>query len=458
MASKRYSKYFPIIFLLADLLALNLSIALANVLKFDILFFSQNEYDLLFLTINVLWIGVFFGSKLHEINRENRLLDHLNSALSALVVNLAIMFALWFVTKPYHYSREHLFYVYFFFSMLCVIWRSIWHYSIRYYRSKGFNARNVIIIGKSRVGDDLVNLFEVDKGIGYKFLGYFDKKKDEDVIGDLEDVQEFALANEVDIIFCYLPKLNEQQAMDLINFAENNLIQVKIISQFSSLGLGNMVIQSYGSVPTINLTALPLDKKLNKVVKRSFDLVFSLFITICLLSWLLPIVALLIKLESKGPVFFKQERNGLNNQKFLIWKFRTMYVHDDRRVVQAKKGDSRITKFGALLRKTSIDELPQFFNVITGDMSVVGPRPHAVQHNEEFRKKIDRFIQRHAVKPGITGLAQAKGFRGETATLSDIQGRVKLDRFYVKNWSLLLDFKIIVLTAISMIRSNENAY
>ncbi|MEP4535164.1 MAG: undecaprenyl-phosphate glucose phosphotransferase [Cyclobacteriaceae bacterium] len=459
MASRRYSQYFPLIFVIADLAALNLSVFAANFLKFNSFNYPHNSYPLLYALLNALWIGVFFGAKLHEIKRENRLLDHLNSVLSALVVNLAIVFAFWFIAKPYYYSREHLFYTYLSFTVLIVLWRSIWHYFIRYYRSKGFNIRNVIIIGHNQLAEDLVNVFEVDKGIGYNFLGYFDddlpidKRK-----GTIDEVREFAIENKVDIIFCYLPKIGEEATTELVNFAENNLIKVKIISQFSALGFNNLAIQNYGSIPTINITALPLDKKVNQFVKRAFDVVFASCVLLFVLSWLVPIISLLIRFESKGPIFFRQERNGLNNKKFKIWKFRSMYVHDDSKVIQAQKGDNRITTIGAFLRKSSIDELPQFFNVLAGDMSVVGPRPHAVKHNEEFRKKIDRFIQRHAVKPGITGLAQAKGFRGETTTFSDIHGRVKLDRFYVKNWSLILDFKIIILTIVTILKGSENAY
>ena len=179
---------------------------------------------------------------------------------------------------------------------------------------------------------------------------------------------------------------------------------------------------------------------------------------IFILSWLVPLIGLLIKLESKGPVFFKQNRHGRNNKLFLCYKFRTMVVNQLSDTKQATKNDPRITRVGSILRKTSIDEVPQFINVFLGSMSVVGPRPHPIKLNEEFAPQIDRFFQRHAVKPGITGLAQAKGFRGETSQFNDMYGRVKLDRFYVKNWSLFLDLKIIILTIISIIKSNENAY
>lgn len=458
MPNRRYSQFFPIIFIVSDLVALNLSIGIANVIKFESFIFRDESYSILYILINILWVSVFFASRLNEIRRESRLLEHLNGVLSALVVNLAIVFALWFLTKPYYYSREHLFLLYLFFTLLILSWRLVWHYFIRYYRSKGYNNRKVVIIGSHPIAEELTNLFEVDKGIGYEFLGFFDDDvKGDQILGTINELEDYVLENDVDIIFCYLPKLAGGKITQVINFAENNLIKVKIISQFSALGY-SLTLQNYGSIPVLNITSLPLDKIINQYIKRMFDLTFALFVFIFLLSWLIPIIALTIKMESRGPIFFRQERNGLNNKKFKIWKFRSMSVHDDTTVIQARKGDDRITKVGAFLRKTSIDELPQFVNVLMGDMSVVGPRPHAVEHNEEFRKKIDKFIQRHAVKPGITGLAQAKGYRGETTTFNDIQGRVRLDRFYVKNWSLLLDFKIIVLTVVSILKGSENAY
>ncbi|MFT7161492.1 MAG: putative colanic acid biosynthesis UDP-glucose lipid carrier transferase, partial [Bacteroidia bacterium] len=220
----------------------------------------------------------------------------------------------------------------------------------------------------------------------------------------------------------------------------------------------NLSVQKYGTIPVINVNSIPLDKTLNRFFKRVFDLAFSFFVMIFVLSWLIPLVGLLIKLESKGPVFFRQTRHGKNNTLFLCWKFRTMIVNEEADTKQASINDSRITKIGAILRKTSIDEFPQFINVFLGDMSIVGPRPHPVNLNNIFSPKIDRFVQRHAVKPGVTGLAQAKGYRGETQTFSQMYGRVRLDRFYVKNWSLLLDLKIILLTVYTIIWKTDNVY
>ncbi|SHN34635.1 putative colanic acid biosysnthesis UDP-glucose lipid carrier transferase [Cyclobacterium lianum] len=193
-------------------------------------------------------------------------------------------------------------------------------------------------------------------------------------------------------------------------------------------------------------------------VKRSLDLVLSIGLVVFVFSWLFPIIGLLIKATSKGPVFFQQLRHGKDNVPFYCLKFRTMYLNDQADVKQATKNDPRVTWIGKFLRKSSMDELPQFFNVIKGDMSIVGPRPHAVPMNYKFSAEIDNFMFRHTVKPGITGLAQAKGFRGETRDFYDIYSRCKLDIFYVNNWSPFLDLKIIFWTIVSMLIDKDKAY
>lgn len=460
-ATHRFSKFFPIIFILADLVCLNTSIAVANQDRFGTLFYYNDSYLTLQVVLNICWLVIFFVIGLQEINRESRLIDHLNTVLTGLVINLSVVFALWFIAKPFYYSRQHLFITYLAFTTLLVGWRVIWYYLIRYSRTKGFNVRKVIIVGHGDLAHELEEYFKTNPGIGYKFLGYFDNEPSsvpKGYLGDVNSVREYVISESVDVIFCCLPHLYDQEIKSLIDFAENNLVKMKIMSQFSRLGNKNLTIQKYGGIPIINVSAIPLDSRANQFVKRLFDVIFSSLVILFIFSWLVPVIALLIKLESKGPVFFKQYRNGRDNHPFRCWKFRTMVVNEVADELQAVKNDPRITKIGAVLRRTSIDELPQFLNVFLGDMSVVGPRPHPIKLNEKFQPKIDRFMQRHAVKPGITGLAQAKGFRGETTVFSDMSGRVRLDRFYVKNWSLILDFRIIVLTVVSILRGSENAY
>ncbi len=459
MARRRFSTYFPVLFLFFDLLFLNIGFFVANYIRFQAFWFQGDRYPFLFVFLNIAWVLIFVWTKLGKAERETSILDYVSQILLALTVNLAVVFAMWASTRAYFYSREHLFYTYLIFSFLVISWRVGFIYLVRFYRSRGYNYRNIIIVGFGPIGRSLKKHFAQNPQIGYSFQGFFDHNSaQEAVMGSIEDIDSYCQENKVDIIFCCLPKLFDEDVRNIVNFAENNLIKVKLLSDFSKLTNRKLEIQRYGNIPVLDVSSIPLDHMYNRVIKRTFDILFSLLVMVFFLSWIFPIVAMLIKLESKGPVFFRQLRNGRSNDQFLMWKFRSMYVHQDEKVVQAKKNDSRITKLGAFLRKSSIDELPQFINVLLGNMSVVGPRPHAVQHNLEYQPKIDRFIQRHAVKPGVTGLAQAKGFRGETAKFSDMYSRVKLDRFYVKNWSLVFDVKIVLLTIYSILWKTDKAY
>lgn len=432
---------------------------MANYVRFNTFWFQGDRYPFLFVFLNITWVIIFFVTKLNRVDRERSVVDYISQILLGLTINLAVVFTMWASTRAYFYSREHLFYTYLIFSFLVVSWRVGFINILRFYRTKGYNLRNIIIVGYGPIGRNLKRHLQNNPEIGYVFKGFFDHKLEQDeVTGAVEDVPNFVVNNKIDIIFCCLPKLFDQDVKPLIDFAENNLIKIKLLSDFSKVGNKKLEVQQYGNIPVLNVSSIPLDRTINRVAKRTFDIVFSLLVSILILSWLFPLVAILIKTNSKGPIFFRQYRNGKMNQPFLIWKFRTMVVHKDNEVKQAKKNDSRITPIGSFLRKTSIDELPQFFNVLTGEMSVVGPRPHAVPHNEAYRPKIDRFLQRHAVKPGLTGLAQAKGYRGETSRFSEMYGRVKLDRFYVKKWSLWFDVKIIIMTIYSILFKTEKAY
>jgi putative colanic acid biosynthesis UDP-glucose lipid carrier transferase len=208
----------------------------------------------------------------------------------------------------------------------------------------------------------------------------------------------------------------------------------------------------------LNVNKLPFEFAENFYIKRIFDILFSFFTCIFILSWLIPILWVLVKLESKGPLIFKQKREGINGKEFVCYKFRSMEINELSDRVHATKNDARVTTMGAFLRKTSMDELPQFFNVILGDMSVVGPRPHLESLSIEYQKDVDDYLKRHIVKPGITGLAQVSGYRGEIKKKSDIKNRVRLDIFYIENWSFLLDIKIIIQTILNVFKGEEKAY
>ena len=334
----------------------------------------------------------------------------------------------------------------------------LFYYLKRYRIITGSNFRNAIIIGHTPEAIRLKEVFENRTDYGYRFLGFFsDKKTGHDILGKVEGVIDFVPENKVDEIYCSLNELSNQQVKQLVEFADENNLALKFIPDTKEIFSKNLKIDYYEVFPVLSMQKTQLHQPLIKTFKRIFDIIFSLIVMIFLLSWLVPVLAILIKLESKGSIFFRQGRPGLDEKEFFCYKFRSMLVNKNTEK-EASKNDPRVTRIGKFLRKTSIDELPQFLNVLMGDMSVVGPRPHLWSQNKSYGSKIKKYMVRHYVKPGITGLAQVKGFRGEIETDADMINRIKHDVFYIENWSLLLDIKIIVQTVINIFKGEEKAY
>jgi putative colanic acid biosynthesis UDP-glucose lipid carrier transferase len=315
-----------------------------------------------------------------------------------------------------------------------------------------------VIIGYTPEAIKLKEVFENRNDFGYRFLGYFsDKKTNAAITGKLDQLKAFVLANKVDEIYCSLNEITNDQLKDLVEFADDYRKTIKFIPDSKEIFSKNLKIDYYEFFPVLSLQKTLLHDPITKLFKRFFDVVFSLFVLVFLLSWLVPIMAILIKLESRGPIFFKQGRPGIDEKEFFCFKFRSMKINKTTER-EASKNDPRVTKIGRFIRKTSIDEMPQFLNVLLGDMSVVGPRPHLWSQNKAYGNKIKKYMVRHYVKPGITGLAQVRGFRGEIETDEDMINRIKYDVFYIENWSLILDLKIIAQTVINIFKGEEKAY
>lgn len=344
-------------------------------------------------------------------------------------------------------------------TTLVAIFKFFLFYNLKKYRIiTGSNYRNVVIIGHTEESVRLKELFEERNDYGYRFLGYFsNKSKSSEISGNLEDLKTFIQNNKVDEIFSSLDEMTNDQTINMVEFADINNINIKFIPGSKEIFSKNLKINYLEMFPVLTMQKTILHEPSIKTIKRIFDIVFSLLVIVFLLSWIVPILAILIKLESKGPVFFKQGRPGLEENEFFCYKFRSMQINVTTEK-EASKNDPRVTKIGKFMRKTSMDELPQFFNVLLGDMSVVGPRPHLWSQNKSYGNKIKKYMVRHYVKPGITGLAQVKGFRGEIESDEDMINRIKFDVFYIDNWSLILDLKIIVLTVINIIKGEKKAY
>ena len=342
--------------------------------------------------------------------------------------------------------------------LVLAIWRISLFFIFRKYRSiTGSNYKRVVIIGSNQSTKNLQEFFNKHVGFGYRFTGFFSDINDSDKLGSIKESFDYIISNEIDEVYCSIKELSNQRIKEFIEFCDTNFKTLKFIPDNRGLFAKNLHINYYDITPVLSLRQIPLEDSLNSGFKRFFDIVFSLFVICFILSWLIPIVGLIIILESKGPIFFHQNRPGIKEKGFLCYKFRSMSVNT-RHEESATRNDARVTKVGKFIRKTSIDELPQFFNVLFGSMSVVGPRPHLWKQNEMYGTKISKYMVRHYVKPGITGLAQVRGYRGEIETRDDIVNRTKYDIFYIENWSLLLDLNIIGQTILNVVKGEDKAY
>jgi putative colanic acid biosynthesis UDP-glucose lipid carrier transferase len=336
------------------------------------------------------------------------------------------------------------------------------YYLLKAYRLKlKGNVRRVIIIGDTDGANELKSIFNNKKELGYKLLARFSNVKTKGITGDIKESFKFLEENSgIDEIYCAMDELSENQVNDFVKYANIHHCNIKFIPETKKLFSKRLKTDFYNYLPVLSIEEVALNHDFNKLVKRTFDVFFSIFIIVFLLSWVSVILFILIKLESKGPLFYKHKRNGINYKEFNCYKFRSLKTIKEVKGTYVQQNDTRVTKIGKFLRKTSIDELPQFVNVLFGDMSVVGPRPHMLSYTEEYSKKIDKynFIFRHHVKPGVTGLAQIKGYRGEIKNDEDIINRIKFDNFYIENWSILLDLKIIIQTTLNIFKGEKKAY
>lgn len=334
-------------------------------------------------------------------------------------------------------------------------------YKLKQLRRRGMNTIKVAIVGTNSTARRLAEALLNDPGYGYRIVGFFDREClpdfDGKYLGDYNVLAEYAKAHKIDEIYFTLVGEKADTMPRIVKIADDNMVQFFYVPKISMYVNGGFQLHNIGSMPILTLRRNPLNNSLNRGIKRSFDLVFSsLFLIVSPLIFI-P-VAVAIKASSPGPVFFKQLRTGYRGRSFYCYKFRTMRVNADADKAQATADDPRKTKIGDFLRRTSIDELPQFINVFLGDMSVVGPRPHMLKHTEDYTRLIDRYMVRHIVKPGITGWAQVCGYRGLTDELWKMEKRVEHDVWYIENWHFTLDLKIIVRTVMNAVQGEKNAF
>lgn len=444
----RYSGYIRPFSYLLDLIIINV---LATVLlpeSLNVIYYH--------VFISMAWVIISWNVGFYEVYRFTKALEIFRKIFNQyalfIILNFAYLGYFLNFSEPSQTVK---------FVTLAVVLISLAKFFIFYFLKRfravlGGNYRRVVLVGQPKNVADLADFFNDNPDYGYNLVATLDLSGDKKA--QMEACFSFVIQNKIDEVYCSLTDVDNEQLNEFINFTDNNLKVLKFLPDSEEMLSRNMKFDYYGYIPVASLRDIPLDKTINLIVKRSFDVIFSLIVIVGILSWLAPILAYLIKRESKGPVFFKQRRNGLNYHEFDCYKFRSMRPNEIADLEQVSKNDPRITNIGRFIRKTSIDELPQFFNVLLGDMSVVGPRPHMVSHTEMYAKSVDKFMVRHFVKPGITGLAQTNGYRGEVESDEDIINRVKYDIFYLENWSLLLDLKIIFMTIYNAVKGEEKAY
>lgn len=444
----RYSGYIRPFSYLIDLIIINVS-------AFYIFFFHNNQV-VYAVFISIAWFAIAIYLGFYEVYRYTKVISIMNRALKQFILFSLFCLALELFYSDFYFQKRVVFFVFVSIAIILFFKLSIYYFLRKIRILYGGNSRSVVLLGNKKNITPLKNFFTENPDYGYRLMKIFtlENHKSERI----DKCLSYVIASKTDEIYCSMADLSDSQISDIIDFADNNLKTLKFIPNEKQIFSRTAKFEYYDYIPVISLRNILQDETINKIIKRLFDIVFSSLIIVGVLSWLTPILAIIIKLESNGPLFFIQKRNGLNYKEFNCYKFRSMYLNDKADVDLASKNDVRITKVGKFIRKTSIDELPQFLNVFLGEMSVVGPRPHMVSVANLYAAKVDKFMVRHFVKPGITGLAQTKGFRGEVETDEDIINRVKYDIFYMENWSILLDIEIILKTIYHVIKGDAKAF
>ncbi len=448
----RYSSYLRPVTYAFDLLVVNSMVSIILPSDYHIYYFHG--------FVSLIWFICALNFHFYDIYRFTKVI----AIIEKITKQFALFGILCYSFSGFYFSNVQSFrianYTLFCFLIISLFKLSVFYFLKKYRLVFGGNFRKVVVVGSQNKTAQLINFFDDNPDYGYQMVADFDleNNKNLNLNACFHYLKNATESRNIDEIYCAISDLSENQIADFIDFADNNLKTLKFIPDNNDYLVKNMKLDYYGYIPIFSTREIPLDDILNKIIKRSFDIIFSLIIIIFILSWLVPILSILIKIESKGSVFFTQQRNGLNYRAFTCYKFRSMQVNQTADLMQVSKNDPRITQIGAFLRKTSIDELPQFFNVLLGNMAVVGPRPHMISETERFAAKIDKFMVRHFIKPGITGMAQTNGYRGEVENEQDIINRVKYDIFYIENWSILLDLKIIFYTVYNAIAGEDKAY
>jgi len=432
----------------------------AKLYFFSVEFFN-NKQLLYFIYSGLFWIMSALMTNFYKIYRYTNALSTIANLFKQFLLYSIIVYAFIGIFRSVSLqATETLNYLIYCFVCIGSV-KLLSYYALKFFRSylKG-NIRKIVVIGSNLNAQKLLQFFKHRKELGYNLQAVFSKDKN-DGNKSIKDSFEYIKNHpDIDEIYCTIDELTENEVNTFVKLANLNKSNIKFIPEDAELLNKRLKTEYYSYLPVLSMPQVALNTDFNRFIKRGFDVVFSLLICVFVLSWLNVILFILIKLESKGPLFYVHKRTGINFKEYNCYKYRSLKTTKEVKGTYVSQDDHRLTKIGKFLRKTSLDELPQFYNVLKGDMSVVGPRPHMLTYTEAYSKIINKynFFFRHNVKPGITGMAQVKGYRGEVKNDEDIINRIKYDIFYIDNWSLILDLDIILKTCIKILKGDDKAY
>ena len=415
------------------------------------------------ICLNTAWLVISWLNGLYTERRMSSFEMFSRSSMRSYFYWLVVVLMYLFFTREFYISQVFVSLVLVSFGVMLLANRFFFLVARTYLRQKHLLTRKVLIVGYNDTAKKLTEYLE-DEDNFTEIVGYCEKEENVHelthypILSNVENVMQVSLQKGVEEIYSTIAPEHNFSVYQLMRETEQACIRFRVIPDLSYFINRPFYVEFLKDIPVLTFRREPLEDSSQRLKKRLLDIVVSLFVIVFILSWLMPLLALLIYIESPGPVFFKQLRSGRNNKAFSCLKFRSMRMNNDAHLKQASRNDNRITRIGRLIRKTSLDEFPQFFNVLKGEMSLVGPRPHMLKHTDDYSQVLEQYMVRHFAKPGITGWAQVNGYRGETRELEQMKGRVEHDIWYLENWSLWLDVKILILTAYNIFRGEKNAF
>jgi putative colanic acid biosynthesis UDP-glucose lipid carrier transferase len=462
--NKQFERYLQITLIALDLIVLNLLFFGCQFIFTKSVHYESSDAYFKYLTIsNATWLVLSFFLRTYAISHIHNFEVFTKRTIQEYLLWIIFILIYLFFFRELSISRLFIIATTASFGLGLLINRFIYLGIFRYFRQSNFLVKKILILGYNDTAKKLAQYFEED-GLNMQILGYIEDEENVyelshyPVLANISDTLQIAKKMDVQEIYSTITPEQNKGIYDLMYESEEECIRFRIVPNLSIFITREVHIEYLGELPVLSLRKEPLDDIGNRIKKRILDLTVSLLVTVFILSWLMPIIGLIILLESGRPVFFKQKRTGKNKKPFNCWKFRSMKSNKEADLKQATFNDDRITTFGKFLRKSSLDEFPQFLNVLKGEMSLVGPRPHMLKHTNDYSKVVNEYMVRQFIKPGITGWAQINGYRGEISNPDQIKMRVNKDLWYLENWTLWLDIRILFLTVYYIFKGDTKAY